>query len=180
MLTISKALSAGQAQSYHSREFISPNQSYWSRGETVRGEWQGQLAEEFGLAGAVATEEFARLAEGQHPVTGGQLVQHRQSYKYQTADGKSVTSAEHRAGWDATFSAPKSVSLTALVGGDARVRDPQRSRPPHRHDHGGSPMTAPIITAENYENIRSGIVELLKAARTAAARRFNSIMSATY
>jgi len=30
---------------------------------------------------------------------------------------------EHRAGWDATFSAPKSVSLTALVGGDARVRE---------------------------------------------------------
>ena len=29
---------------------------------------------------------------------------------------------EHRAGWDATFSAPKSVSLTALVGGDERVR----------------------------------------------------------
>ena len=30
---------------------------------------------------------------------------------------------EHRAGWDATFSAPKSVSLTALVGGDERVRE---------------------------------------------------------
>src|SRR5580704_15980971 len=29
----------------------------------------------------------------------------------------------HRAGWDATFSAPKSVSVTALVGGDARVRE---------------------------------------------------------
>ncbi len=29
---------------------------------------------------------------------------------------------EHRAGWDATFSAPKSVSITALVGGDERVR----------------------------------------------------------
>ena len=25
---------------------------------------------------------------------------------------------EHRAGWDATLSAPKTVSLTALVGGD--------------------------------------------------------------
>jgi conjugative relaxase-like TrwC/TraI family protein len=37
-----------------------------------------------------------------------------------------VTSAEHRAGWDATFSAPKSVSLTALVGGDDRVRDAHR------------------------------------------------------
>ena len=33
---------------------------------------------------------------------------------------------EHRAGWDATFSAPKSVSLTALVGGDERVREAHR------------------------------------------------------
>ncbi len=33
---------------------------------------------------------------------------------------------EHRAGWDATFSAPKSVSVTALVGGDGRVREAHR------------------------------------------------------
>jgi conjugative relaxase-like TrwC/TraI family protein len=33
---------------------------------------------------------------------------------------------EHRAGWDATFSAPKSISLTALVGGDSRVREAHR------------------------------------------------------
>ena len=33
---------------------------------------------------------------------------------------------------------------------------------------------------ENYENIRSGIVDLLKAARSAAARNVNSIMTATY
>jgi conjugative relaxase-like TrwC/TraI family protein len=33
---------------------------------------------------------------------------------------------EHRAGWDATFSAPKSVSITALVGGDMRVREAHR------------------------------------------------------
>ena len=33
---------------------------------------------------------------------------------------------EHRAGWDATFSAPKSVSLTALVGGDKRIREAHR------------------------------------------------------
>src|SRR5216683_4158089 len=33
---------------------------------------------------------------------------------------------EHRAGWDATFSAPKSVSLTALVGGDERVQEAHR------------------------------------------------------
>ena len=79
MLTISKPLSASQAQTYHSKEFTSPDQSYWSRGETVTGEWQGQLAEEFGLSGAVRAEEFARLSEGQHPATGNQLVRHRQS-----------------------------------------------------------------------------------------------------
>ena len=37
-----------------------------------------------------------------------------------------VRSMEHRAGWDATFSAPKSVSLTALVGGDDRIREAHR------------------------------------------------------
>ena len=40
--------------------------------------------------------------------------------------GEKVTTMEHRAGWDATFSAPKSVSLTALVGGDERVRAAHR------------------------------------------------------
>jgi conjugative relaxase-like TrwC/TraI family protein len=33
----------------------------------------------------------------------------------------------HRAGWDGTFSAPKSVSLTALVGGDVRVTEAHRA-----------------------------------------------------
>jgi len=53
-------------------------------------------------------------------------VRHRASYQYQRADGRKVTSAAHLAAWDATFSAPKSVSLTALVGGDERVREAHR------------------------------------------------------
>ena len=48
------------------------------------------------------------------------------SETYEGKFGREVTSAEHRAGWDATFSAPKSVSLTALVGGDDRVREAHR------------------------------------------------------
>jgi len=126
MLTISKPLSASQAQTYHEKEFTSPDQSYWSQGQTIQGHWQGKLAEKFGLAGAVGAEEFARLSEGRHPATAEQLVQHRQSHTYQNAEGKTVTSVEHRAGWDATFSTPKSVSLTALVGGDDRVREAHR------------------------------------------------------
>jgi conjugative relaxase-like TrwC/TraI family protein len=122
MLQISKALSATKLQDYHRREFTSPDQNYWSQGQQVQGQWQGQLAEKFGLSGAVGAEEFQRLSEGQHPHTAEQLVMHRQSFEYANADGKTVNSVQHRAGWDATFSPPKSVSLTALVGGDERIR----------------------------------------------------------
>jgi conjugative relaxase-like TrwC/TraI family protein len=54
------------------------------------------------------------------------MVKHQVSRTYEGKNGKEVTSVEHRAGWDATFSAPKSVSLTALVGGDDRVREAHR------------------------------------------------------
>jgi conjugative relaxase-like TrwC/TraI family protein len=116
MLTISKALSAGQAQSYHQKEFTSREQNYWSQRGQIAGEWQGSLAAKVGLRGAVAEKDFARLSQGQHPETGEQLVRQRASYQYQNSNGKTVKTMEHRAGWDATFSAPKSVSLTALVG----------------------------------------------------------------
>src|SRR3712207_7863646 len=42
-----------------------------------------------------------------------QLVEQRVPHEYRAADGKTVKTMGHRAGWDATFSAPKSVSLTA-------------------------------------------------------------------
>src|SRR5205823_3864452 len=92
----------------------------------IAGEWQGRLAAGLGLTGAVSEEEFARLGQGQHPKSGEQLVRQRASYEYTDANGKRVKTMEHRAGWDATFSAPKSVSLTALVGGDDRVREAHR------------------------------------------------------
>jgi conjugative relaxase-like TrwC/TraI family protein len=126
MLTISKALSASQAQSYHAKEFTSAEQRYYSQEAHLAGEWQGQLAQKWGLIGEVDGEHFARLAQGQHPHSGEQLVQHRSSSSYEGPTGKTVTSKEHRAAWDATFSAPKSVSLTALVGGDTRVREAHR------------------------------------------------------
>jgi conjugative relaxase-like TrwC/TraI family protein len=126
MLTMSKPLSAGQAQSYHQKEFTSREQNYWSQRGVVAGEWQGRLAGPLGLAGAVSAEDFTKLSQGQHPETGEQLIRQRASYEYQDADGKTIKTMERRAGWDATFSAPKSVSLTALVGGDDRVREAHR------------------------------------------------------
>jgi hypothetical protein len=126
MLTISKPLSASQVCTYHEREFASERQNYWSRDQQGHREWHGKLAEQWGLEGSVGDEHFARLTEGQHPYTETQLVRHQASKTYEGKFGQEVTSVEHRAGWDATFSAPKSVSLTALVGGDERVREAHR------------------------------------------------------
>ena len=145
MLTISKPLSAGQAQSYHKKEFTSREQNYWSQRGEMRGEWQGRLAEQFGLRGPVSEQDFARLSRGQQPQTGEQLVRQRACYQYKDADGKSIRTMEHRAGWDATFSAPKSVSLTALVGGDYRVREAHREA-----------VTAALHELERYTQARIG------------------------
>src|SRR5579862_6405655 len=104
MLTISKPLSASQAQTYHAKEFTSAEQNYWKQDDRTVGEWHGELANKFLLAGGVDEEHFARLADGQHPITGEQLVRHRIVQEYEGVDGKAVAPVEHRAGWDATFS----------------------------------------------------------------------------
>jgi conjugative relaxase-like TrwC/TraI family protein len=123
MLTISKPLSAGQARAYHQEEFSNARDNYYSEGEQITGEWHGKLAAKWGLQGEVREEYFRRLSDGQHPTTGEQLVRYQTARQYVNEDGRTVKAMEHRAGWDATFSAPKSVSLTALVGGDERVRE---------------------------------------------------------
>src|SRR6202142_3085129 len=126
MLTISKPLSAGQAQTYHKEEFANVEENYYSEGDRIRGEGLGKLAQEGGLNGEVQEEHFQRLANGQHPLTEEQLVRHQTAREYVNARGETVSTMEHRAAWDATFSAPKSASLTALVGGDDRVRGAHR------------------------------------------------------
>ena len=85
MLTISKALSASQAQSYHKLEFTSDAQTYYKEGDTVKGEWQGKLAASLGLSGEVSPLEFHRLSEGMHPQTEEQMVKHRLAHLVEPA-----------------------------------------------------------------------------------------------
>ena len=87
MLNISKALNAQAVQTYH-KQFTSEIQNYYKQGSTVQGEWQGQLAERYGLSGPVSAEDFALLAEGKHPQTGQELVKHRTAQEYIAADGR--------------------------------------------------------------------------------------------
>jgi conjugative relaxase-like TrwC/TraI family protein len=145
MLTISKALNSGQAQTYHQMEFTSSTQNYYKQDGAVAGEWQGQLASKMGLSGAVSPEQFTRLTDSQHPETGEQMVKHRTAQQYKNPDGTTTNAVEHRAGWDGTFSAPKSVSLTALVGRDERVREAHSAA-----------VTAAVAELERYAQARIG------------------------
>ena len=145
MLTISKALNASQAGTYHTKDFVSETQSYYAKDDALLGEWQGHLANRFGLSGTVSKADFMALANGQNPQTGEQMVKHRIASEQTNPDGSITKTVEHRAGWDATFSAPKSVSLTALVGGDERVRLAHREA-----------VTAALSELERYTQARIG------------------------
>lgn len=121
MISISKPLTTAKVASYYREEYTATSQTYYSQHGQLRGEWHGKLAAEFGLSGAVDELMFHRLANGQDPQSAEQLISHRDTIKTKT--GQEIG---HRAGWDLTFSPPKSVSQTALVGGDERVRQAHR------------------------------------------------------
>src|SRR5882757_9766640 len=126
MMTMSDALGVSQAKDYYQKEFSNANESYYTEKDQIAGEWRGTLAEEWGLHGEVDAERFERLCDGKDPLTGEQLVKHVAEREYENQYGDKVVSSEHRAGYDATFSAPKSVSLAALVGGDERIKEAHR------------------------------------------------------
>src|SRR5579862_5937937 len=88
MLTISPPVGPAQAERYHKEEFANARENYYTEGDRIRGEWHGQLAEEWGLRGEVHQEHFARLAQGQHPITGEQLVRHLTPREYTNSHGE--------------------------------------------------------------------------------------------
>ncbi|AKK24690.1 MobF family relaxase [Pandoraea oxalativorans] len=73
------------------------------------GEWQGEAARLLGLTGPIEQAQFSRLLDGQMP--NGERIQ--------TTFDRSAH--KKRMGLDLTFSAPKSVSMQALVAGDRQV-----------------------------------------------------------
>src|SRR5580704_1807984 len=91
---------------------------YYAEGERVTGQWFGIGAEKLGLKGPVQLEQFERIRQGLHPETGEKLRQ-RLSLLHSTAEKK--TNA--RSLYDLTLSAPKSVSMMAILTGDKRLID---------------------------------------------------------
>lgn len=75
-------------------------------------EWAGDRSKNLGLEGVVKTEQFAKIIDG--ILTDGSVLA-------RGADGT------RNRGTDLTFSAPKSVSLIGLIGGDKRVIEAHRN-----------------------------------------------------
>jgi len=140
MLHISHPIGIGTASKYYAEHYSSSAGQYYTEGHVLEGQWHGKLAAEFGLAGRVKGEEFELLVAGQHPQTGEQLVQHRETQR--AKDGKELG---HRAAWDLVLQPDKSVSLTALVGGDVEVRQAHRAA-----------VKAALDAGETYVQARGG------------------------
>lgn len=125
MLKISQSLGSSQVKDYYTKEYIA-KENYWQQDAEAPGQWHGKLAEDMGLTGAIDYQSFSNLAEGKNAAGDAQLIRHIDRAAYTTQKGTFVHPVEHRAAWDAVFSAPKSVSLTALVGGDERIIEAHR------------------------------------------------------
>jgi hypothetical protein len=115
MLTI-RAMSDGKG--YSSRHL--EHADYYAEGERVVGHWQGHGAEILGLGGEVKSEDFEALRQGLDPETG-EFLRQRQSTDRLRSDGTKQSHGRHL--YDFTISAPKSVSILAVVGGDKRLID---------------------------------------------------------
>ena len=106
--SIGAIASPSQGVSYYERD------GYYAKDDPdhrAASAWAGKGADDLGLKGPVDPGVFTSILEGRLP-DGPQLGRRGK-------DGEIV----HRPGRDLTLSAPKSVSLAALVGGDARVAE---------------------------------------------------------
>jgi len=119
MLTI-RAMADGKG--YSSRHL--EHSDYYAEGERVVGEWHGRGAELLGLSGPVDTGDFEALRQGLDPGTR-KFLRVRRSADRMGADGTKV--AQGRSLYDFTISAPKSVSVLGILGGDQRLVDAHRA-----------------------------------------------------
>ncbi|QMV54197.1 MobF family relaxase [Ewingella americana] len=102
MMTVAPVASAADAASYYS----SKDNYYFL--DDLQSQWLGEGARELGLTGEVDLDAFTNVLHGRLP-NGVEL-------------GKEVLGNHvHRPGHDLTFSAPKSISMLILAGGDKRL-----------------------------------------------------------
>src|ERR1017187_7791116 len=104
MLTI-KAMAGGVSYAEH---HLSHN-DYYSESETITGQWMGRGAEMLGLRGDVTVEQFEAIRQSIDPASGDFLRQRHSADRYGEVERKGINL------YDCTISAPKAVSVQAMV-----------------------------------------------------------------
>jgi len=102
-------MSAGQAGYYIE---LSRREDYYLEGGEPPGRWFGTGAEKLGLSGDVLPDHLYNLFDGLTPTGDRSLIQRQ----------RHAEKADHRPGWDCTFSSPKTVSTLW-----SQVDEPTRS-----------------------------------------------------
>lgn len=146
MLSIAM-VDAAVGKSYYAED------NYYTRAEAMAASvWWGKGAEDNALKGVVRAESFHFLLEG--GLTGQKSLEN---------------SSKRRGGLDLTFSAPKSVSLAALVLNDKRLLEA----------HENAVSKALVVAEQRYANTRSGSKERrsIESSGNLIVARFNHTVS---
>ena len=102
-------LSASKDAGGNTAEYYAADNYYSAGDNPADSQWLGEGARRAHLAGAIDADKFNEARDGRLP------------------DGSAAAAKENRVpGWDFTFSAPKSVSVAALVGRDQRLIEAHR------------------------------------------------------
>lgn len=142
MMSVAPVASAGEAAGYYSN-----SDNYYFLG-SLQSLWMGEGAKELGLEGNVRGDDLTAVLEGRLP-DGSRL-------------GKEVNGQHvHRPGHDLTFSAPKSVSILALIGNDKEMVE--------AHNHAVRVAAGYVEKLISARDTKDGVTSIVHTGKMVAA-----------
>ncbi|QLY00912.1 MULTISPECIES: conjugative transfer relaxase/helicase TraI [Enterobacter] len=142
MMSVAPVASAGEAAGYYSN-----SDNYYFLG-SLQSLWMGEGAKELGLEGNVRGDDLTAVLEGRLP-DGSRL-------------GKVVNGQHvHRPGHDLTFSAPKSVSILALIGNDKEMVE--------AHNHAVRVAAGYVEKLISARDTKDGVTSIVHTGKMVAA-----------
>ncbi|MCM7828785.1 MobF family relaxase [Enterobacter roggenkampii] len=142
MMSVAPVASAGEAAGYYSN-----SDNYYFLG-SLQSLWMGEGAKALGLEGNIRGDDLTAVLEGRLP-DGSRL-------------GKEVNGQHvHRPGHDLTFSAPKSVSILALIGNDKEMVE--------AHNHAVRVAAGYVEKLISARDTKDGVTSIVHTGKMVAA-----------